>query len=290
MGAYHFRVALNGLWREKWINMLCTLSIATGLFLIALAVIFVYNIGLATRKLPERFSMTVFLADGVTKARSQEILGEIRKKPEVKSVRYISKEEALEELKAELRDSEYMLEGLEGNPLPASITVGLRRGSVSDASVAALAGEIGRLQGVDEVQYGRKLLSAIQSLRRNAEVLGGFLVIALSGALIFVCYSTVKVLFYRKRDEIDTLKLLGATRGFIRAPFIIEGGIIGLGGGILSALCVSALAVFVYRELATGLPVLGYLGVPREIVLWLPAAGLALGVVGAFFAIGRIKF
>lgn len=290
MMGYHLKVALSGLWREKWINFLSTLSIATGLFLIALAVFAVYNIEMATRKLPEKFSVTVYLKDGMSADEVQDLSSAILRSQGVKSVEYISKEKALDELKSLIRDSSYILEGLEENPLPASMTVGLDRNFVTDPSVADLVKKLEGLEGVSDVEYGRRLLIVIQTARQNAELLGGFLVSALSAALIFVCYSTVKILFYRKREEVETLKLLGATRDFIRAPFLIEGGLIGLGGGLLSTAALGAVIFAVYAKLESSLPLIGALGMPQEFLYWLPAAGLLLGTVGSYIAIGRIKF
>ncbi len=290
MGGYHLKVAVSEMWRERWINLLSALSIAVGLFLIALAVLGVYNVKIVTKKLPERFSITVFLKDGLSASEVQEINRAIRKNPGVKTLTYTSKEDALKDLKATLLDSDYVMEGLEENPLPASIAVGLRRDSVTDSSVEALARKIEGLVGVSEVEYGKKLLRVIESVRKGSEFAGGFLISALSAALIFVCYSTVKILFYRKKEEIETLTLLGATRWFIRAPFLIEGGLIGLGGGVLSSLAIAAFVYAGYRKLAASVPLMGAFSMPPELLYWMPLTGLCLGVAGSLIAIGRIKF
>lgn len=290
MMGYHLKSAISGLWREKWINIISTLSIATGLFLIALAALGVYNIERAAGRLPERFSIMVYLEDGLSVERIQHISGEIKRNPGIKSVDYTSKGEALAELKAVMSDANYILEGLEENPLPASFKVRLDRTSVTDESVAALAKMIQGLEGVEDVEYGRKLLEVIEGARKSAEMFGGLLITALSAALLFVCYSTVKILLYRKKEEVETLKLLGATRGFIRAPFLIEGGLIGLGGGLLSAAGVGAVVVAAYARLEAAFPLVGALSMPVEVLYWLPAAGFGLGFIGSFFAIGRIKF
>ena len=116
------------------------------------------------------------------------------------------------------------------------------------------------------------------------------LIIALSLAVLFVCYSTVKILFYRKMAEVDTLRLLGATRGFIRAPFVLEGGIIGLCGGLISAAAVVGVVYAGFRKLEASLPMAGSLNMPPELLYWLPLTGLCLGVIGSMFAIGRIKY
>jgi cell division transport system permease protein len=287
---HHIRAAVKSLWREKWINVLCMLSIATGLFLMAVAALGIYNIERATSKLPERFSLTVYLKDGLTTDDVQYIMKEIKKSPAVKTVDYTSKDDALKDLRATMRDSEYILAGLNENPLPASMAVGLNRASVTDLTVGKLAGKIEALKGVAEVEYGKKLLRVIESVKKNSELLGGFLISALAAAIIFVCYSTVKILFYRRMQEVETLKLLGATRWFIRMPFLIEGGLIGLGGGLISAVGVAAVVYAGYRKIEATLPLIGALSTPPEFLYWLLATGFCLGIMGSLIAIGRIKF
>jgi cell division protein FtsX len=108
--------------------------------------------------------------------------------------------------------------------------------------------------------------------------------------IIFICYSTVKILFYRRKEEIETLKLLGATRGFIRTPFVIEGAVIGVVGGALSMVVVIAFYLTVFRQLSATLPIVRTVVFPGELFLPLPLIGLFLGITGSLIAMGRIKF
>lgn len=287
---YSFRTALSELWREKWINFLCTVAIATGLFIMSLAFLLVFNMHEAVEKLPERFSMMVFLKDGLSPEQIEEAVGAVRGKDGVASLRYISREDALKELRAAMKDSDFVLEGLDENPLPASLELALEESTVTERRVPALAREIVGIEGVDEVKYGARLLSVIQKARNYAEALGALFMGILAAAVVFVCYSTVKILFYRKKSEIETLKLLGATRWFIRFPFLIEGGLIGFAAGALSALSMLALYTFVYLKLAGPFPLVKALAVPAGILLYPPAAGLFIGVAGAAIAIGRLRF
>jgi cell division transport system permease protein len=288
--SYPLRSAFSSLWREKWINFLCVLTIASGLFLITMAYIFVSNLSSATRELPERFSVMVFLDDALSAEGSQEAVKRVRDLREVKAAKYISREEALRELKTAMEDSDYVLAGLEENPLPASIELKLREYAVTEGRVRRLAAEIKRIEGVEEVQYGAKLLSIIQSVSRYAGAAGLVLITVLTAGVVFVCYSTVKILFYRKQEEIETLKLLGATKGFIRSPFLIEGGVIGLASGALSSAGMLGLYFLLYARLAESFPLLKALSAPAGLVLLSPMAGLALGVAGTLIAIGRIRF
>lgn len=287
---YPFRTALGSLWREKWINFLCVLTIASGFFLIAMAYVFVSNAGSAARRLPERFSIMVFLSEGLSTEGIQDAVQSAGNLEGVMSARYISKEEALKELRVAMEDSDHVLEGLEDNPLPPSIELKLRESTVSEEAVRRLAEEIGEIEGVEEVQYGARLLSIIQSVTRYAEGMGLILITALCAGVLFVCYSTVKILFYRKQQEIETLKLLGATKGFIRAPFLIEGGVIGVMSGALCVVAMLSLHVFIYAKLADSFPLLKSLAVPPGLLVYPPLAGLVIGVAGAVMAIGKIRF
>ncbi len=161
---------------------------------------------------------------------------------------------------------------------------------MSEASVKAMAAALKGMEGVEGVQYGEKFLSAIQTVKAGAEGIGMLIMGALAAGVVFVCYSTVKILFYRKKDEIETLQLLGATKGFIRAPFVIEGSVIGLSSGILASAGFLALVWLARTRLDMTVPVLRTMAMPVELLIYLPPAGLLIGLLGSLIAIGRVKF
>ncbi|MDP2168078.1 MAG: permease-like cell division protein FtsX [Thermodesulfovibrionales bacterium] len=287
---YTFKLAMDSLWKEKWINLLSALTIATGLLLMAVALSVLYNIQIATRKLPERFVITVFLKEGLTEEKIRDAVSGIKANPKVKSAKYISKDAAMKELKALMKDSDYILEGLDENPLPASVEVGINKEAVSEPSVRAFSDELRAIEGIEDVSYGEKLLSSIQAIKSGAEGIGALVIIILSAGITFVCYSTVKILFYRKKDEIETLQLLGATKGFIRAPFVLEGGLIGLAGGLAALSGIAGLKYLISIKLASLVPVLQSFAYPSAVAVYLPVAGLFVGLLGALIAIGRLRF
>jgi len=286
---YALRLAIESLWKEKWINLLSVLAIATGLVLISISLVFVHNIRTATGKLPERFSMTVFLKDGLQSEKIDGILQKIKKNPKVKGVKYISKEDALKELKGVMKDSDYILEGLEENPLPASIEISLKKEAVTESMVKEISKEFASIEGISDVSYGERFVSAIQAIKTGAEGIAVSLSTALILAVIFVCYSTVKILFYRRKEEIETLQLLGATRAFIKTPFVLEGGIIGLFSGLCCLFLVLAIRYLFIPEFSAHIPMIGAISFPKEIYL-IPVLGLFVGITGAFIAIGRLRF
>jgi cell division transport system permease protein len=287
---YPFKLASGSIWKEKWINLLSVLTISAGLFIVAVGFFAVYNMNLVTRKLPERFSITLFLKNGTSGENTNKIMKALKGYKSIESIRYTSSADALKELKETLKDADYILEGLGENPLPPSIDIRLKKEFVKTSSVKELAGKLRVMEGVEDVQFAEKFLSSINAIVSASRRAGLALLSALSLGIIFVCYSTVKILFYRKNEEIETLKLLGATKWFIRAPFLIEGGVIGLAGGLLASGGTWAFYWLVYQRLSELLPVLRLLVLPNAALIALPVAGLFIGVTGAALALGRVKF
>jgi cell division transport system permease protein len=276
--------------REKWINILSVLSIASGLIIIALALFSVYNVDVATKSLPEKFSMILYLDRDIQKDKVDAAVNTLRKQGPVLSVRYISKDEAMREMKAVLKNSSYVFEGLDENPLPDALEVKLKKDTVGQETVKKLADEALKIKGVKEVDYAEKFLSTLNYLKVGLKTIGIMLIVILSTGVVFVCYSTVKILFYRRKDEIETFKLLGATRGFIRTPFLIEGAVIGTAGGALSLIGIFAFHYLVLLRLSEAIPIFKMILFPSNLFLPLPFIGMFLGMAGAAIALGRLKY
>ena len=288
--SYAFKLAMQSLRKDKWINLLSMLTIFAGLFIISISFFVFYNIEIATRNLPEKFSLLAYLDTNLSQENIDQIISTVRSKRAVSSVKFISRDEAFRELKGMLKNSPYVLEGLEDNPLPDSIEVKLRKETLGTESVKQLADETKKIKGVSEVDYGEKFLASLQNIKTGVKITGFVLAIILCTGIVFVCYSTVKILFYRRTDEIETFKLLGATKGFIRAPFLIEGAAIGTTGGLTSLAAVFLLYYFLFVKLINSVPLFKTVLFPSGIFLFLPLIGLFLGIFGAAIALGRLKY
>jgi cell division transport system permease protein len=281
---------MKSLFREKWINLLSVLTIASGLLIMSVAFFIVYNVDAATKKLPEKFSMILYLDDNVSKDQVDSTVAALRKNSAIASVKYISKDEAMKEMKATLKNSNYVFEGLDENPLPDSLEVKMKREFAGPDAAKRLAAEALRIRGVKEVDYGEKFLTALNYLRTGLKTSSIIFMVILSTGIVFVCYSTVKILFYRRNEEVETFKLLGATKGFIRTPFLIEGAVIGAGGGLVSLIGIFAFYYMVILKLSLTIPVFNAVLFPADIFLALPLAGMFLGVAGAAIALGRLNY
>ncbi|OHE59335.1 MAG: hypothetical protein A2Z47_01870 [Thermodesulfovibrio sp. RBG_19FT_COMBO_42_12] len=290
MFPYAFRIAARSIVHEKWINLLSILTMAAGLLFTSIIILSVYNIDVATKRLPEKFSMMLYLNDNLSQEELKNIMNTARKDGAVETVKYISKDEALKELEISLKDIKYVLDGLGENPLADSIEVKLKNEAVRPETAKRLAAKFRGLEGIGGIEYGEKFLSSIYSIEVGMKTIGIIFIMIMSAGMIFVCYSTVKILFYRKNQEIETYKLLGAKKGFIRAPFIIEGAVIGLGAGLLSFIGILSLYYATIFRLSLTIPLFKAIVFPTDIAIFLPLVGLIIGMVGGAIAIGRIKY
>ncbi len=287
--SYSFRLAVQSILHEKWINLLSVLTIAVGLLFTVITILIVHNVDVVTDKLPEKFSVMLYLNDNVSRQDVDNIITTAQKDNTVERVKFIPKDEALKELKTSLKDTE-ILDGLGENPLPDSIEIKFRGESIGPETVKSFTTRLKGIKGVHDIEYGEKFLSSIYSLRVGMKTVGIVLIIVLSAGMLFVCYSTVKILFYRKEREIETYKLLGATKGFIRSPFLIEGAVIGFSGGLLSLIGILLLYYLVVLRLSLTFPLFRFIIFPIDMSFVIPLTGLFLGITGAAIAIGRIRY
>ncbi|HSW63008.1 MAG TPA: permease-like cell division protein FtsX [Dissulfurispiraceae bacterium] len=288
--SYSLHVALQSIWREKWINLLTVLAVATSLLIVSLMYFVFYNTESLAGKLPERFSISVYLKDGLSQQDVQELTAQIKKRGDVADVKYIAKEQALEELKKSVADIGTVLEGLQDNPLSSSLDIKLKQEFVSVSSVREISEALKALPGVDSVYNGEKIADTIAQLKHAVTTVGLAVFGLIAFGVVFIIYSSVKNLFYRKREDVEILKLLGASSAFIRLPFLMEGGTIGLVGGALGMLGAYGCYYLLVMQLGALLPFVSLLVFPHEIAVALPLGGLCFGVVGALVAIGRIRF
>jgi cell division transport system permease protein len=287
--AYSFKSAFQSLCREKWINILSVLTVASSLLIITLTAFFLYNVELIANHLPERFSLVAYLNDNLLQEEIQGIMDSLKKRGDIAGLKYISKDDAIKELKQTFKDTRYILEGLNENPLSSSIEIKLKKDFVTSHSVKKISEEIKKIPGIDDVYYGEKIAEAIHLLKKSVQNISIIIFLIISTGVVFVTYSTVKILFYRRKEEVEIIKLLGATKGFIRMPFLIEGGSIGFFGGMLGIIGALLFYFAITYRLSMVIPMLKTLVFPLEVLILLPVAGIALGIIGSVIALGRLR-
>ncbi|HMK57220.1 MAG TPA: permease-like cell division protein FtsX [Dissulfurispiraceae bacterium] len=287
--SYSTRTALNSLRKEKWINLLSSLTVAASLLVSAMAVLTIYNLDSYIRLLPERFTMVAYLKDAASPEDVQKLTTTLKGKEYVSGVRVISKEQALSEMKRTLKDVSNILEGLDENPLASAIEIKLKKDSVSTSSVARISDELKKMPGVDDVYYEAKIAETVYLLKTSVENLSVIILCIIGFIVLFVISSTVKILLYRRKAEIEIIKLLGATGGFIRTPFLIEGGVIGFFGGLFASAGIAAFFYVLTTSFSAFMPVLKTTVLPWQLTVLMPVVGIVMGVMGSLISVGRLR-
>jgi cell division transport system permease protein len=267
-----FREALAALSRAPVLVLVSVLAVALSLFVVGLFGLTAYNIRAALDAIEERVEVVAYLRDGVSADQLRLAEREIRSLPEVEDLRYVSKTEALAAAVQELPEFREVFSGIDVNPLPASFEIRLHSGFRTPGGVERLAQQVLTYPFVEDAEFGREWVARIESLQRiagGASILIGGAFAAVAGIIIA---SAVGIAVAARREEIAIMRLVGATDGFIRAPFLIEGGIAGLFGGALALVLTLGAYEFVNLTL-----------LPVE---WLPGRWLVFTVVtGALFGL-----
>ena len=172
--------------------------------------------------------IVVFLKDDLDDATRQNIQEEINSLPQVKSYKYISKEEALERTKRLFSDRSDVLDGLESiNPLPSSFEIELKPQFIGDTR--EMADKIRLLPGIDDIQHAEKTSQLVIKIQTGLIFVGSIL--GLSSILII--FFSIMLTAYIRRDEIRIMRLVGATKRFIRIPLLLQGVMQGLIGTLI---------------------------------------------------------
>jgi cell division transport system permease protein len=176
----------------------------------------------------------VYLVDQASRKQIGTVQQRLQRNPDVKSVAYVSKADALEQMRTELGHDNELFEQLPVNPLPAKLLVELSDPDQAKAVADSVRGMPGVEKGDDGVKYGGKTADRI--LRNGAviEAVVGGLILLLAIAAVLLIANTIRLSIFARRREVEVMKLVGATNWFVRLPFMLEGMICGLVGAILS--------------------------------------------------------
>ena len=231
---FAFRLYWQNIRASRNLNILSVGIITFSFLILGLFMLAAHNLGVVVDKWGEQIQVVIFLKDSAREGNIREIEASLKSRPEVKDLRFVTREEALEKLRSILGEKAKVLEGIEKNPLPSSIEIQLAKKYRNLEFIQGFAAELNRNPEVEQVFYGQNWLKNFLSLYRIFKILtfaiGGLIFLA-SG---FIVYNTVKLTVYSRREEIGIMKLVGATDAFIRIPFLLEGITQAVGASVLS--------------------------------------------------------
>lgn len=261
------------------LSVLSVTTIAFSLFAFALFGLVALNIKHALDRVGERVEIRAFVADQTPVEDVVSAAQEISRYREVESAKVVTQEEALARARRELGEfSDVFEEGV----LPASIDIRLKPGSRDPRTVAAVAQRVGTLSFVDDVRYGEEWIRQLSRLQTIAGATGLALGLAFAAVAIIIIGTTIRMTVLARSREIAIMRLVGATDGFIRRPFLIEGFAKGVLGGILAlglTLATSAVLEHYLNFRATFFD--------DRLVIFGLAGGALIGLFGSGYAVGR---
>jgi cell division transport system permease protein len=278
---YSLREALAAFRRAPLLIVFSIVSISLSLFVLGLFGLTAHNVRLAIEQVEERVEVVGYLRDDATEGQLAQAQEALRALPEVLVVTHVSKTEALATAVRDLAEFREIYTELESNPLPASLEVTLQPGARNPAGVERVAQQLAAFPFVEDVRFGREWLENIFLLRRIAAGGAGILGGAFAMVAAIIIATAIRIAVYARREEISLMRLVGATGGFVRRPFLLEGLIVGtLGGAIAVALTYGTFVLVGRTEFAIDWvpPLWAALGV---------AAGALLGFASSAVAVRR---
>lgn len=296
--AMRFRVIKNivkqgfqGMWRNRGMGLASVSSISAVLMILGVVLILILTINNVALEMKTKFDeVHVFLEDELTDQDLDSIENSIKESEGVLSVIFQSREQGLEIMKEDWKDDSYVLEGLENdNPLQNSYIVQLKGIEYADVVVQKLK----LIDGIEEVRYYKDIIDKLMIVA-NYIRLGGMVIIGVLVLVsVFIISNTIKITVSSRKREINIMKYVGATNGYIRGPFIIEGILFGLIGAMLSIALINFGYEYFFKSVNDQLYVLFtvYLVPPslliEDIIIIFTAIGVGIGALGSIISLKR---
>lgn len=275
------REALMSFRRAPLLSALSITTIAFAIFVVGLFGLVALNLNRALQDVEERVEVVAYLLRGTPVEVVTVAIGDLQRFPEVAAVTYVTEDQALARAQKELVELQGVFDDLVANPLPASLEVRLKPGFRDSEHVRDVADRMTGFRFVEDVRYGRDWVAKLDRIRDLAAiavlVIGG----AFAAASVVIIGTTIRMAVLQRGREIAIMRLVGATDGFVRRPFLLEGSVKGALGG-LGGLLLSYAAFLAFDRLLLRAEFFN----PAEAVLFL-VFGTALGFGASLAAVSR---
>jgi cell division transport system permease protein len=272
------REALLAFRRTPLLSALSVTTIAFSLFALGLFGLVALNIREALERLEDRVEIRAFVAEGTPPEDMAQAASDIASFPEVMSAQLVTQEQALKRAQAELGEFRDVFEGA---VLPASIDLRLKPGQRGPATVKRVADRVKTYSFIDDIRYGEEWIEKLYRLRNIAGIAGLALGLAFAVVSVIIIGATIRMTVLARAKEISIMRLVGATDGYIRRPFLVEGFAKGIMGGLL-ALVLTWLAQALINKY-----VISTIFFDARVALLGLLFGALIGLAGSAVSVGR---
>ena len=243
MIAYLIKEAFDGFKRAKLSSLFSVMTVAFLLILIGLFTLLAQNVDRFVHLLRAEYDIQVYIANYLNDQEIEALRLKLTSIPEIVRIEFYSKEAAAREFRQQF--GEQVFEILEENPLPSIFNMELNPQFRNSGDIQALVGELSEWPGIDEVVHQSQALHQLASFSSKAGWVNIFLAIFVIIGSLLVMFHSIRLAIFARRHIISTMELVGATRSFIRWPYLIEGLVQGFLGGILASIVIYGVLVFV---------------------------------------------
>ncbi len=290
---YIFLQAFKSMWRNRMMGLASIGSVTAVLLILGFVLLIVLNINNVALVTKESFDeVAVYLNEDLSEEQINELGEDFKQIDGVLSVAYQSKDYALNKMKEDWGDDAYLLDGLQQNPLPNTYVVQLKDVANSESIIK----ELKNYDSVEEVKFYEDAVNTLITIADFIKKMGTGIIAVLLLISIFIISNTIKITVMNRRKEIELMQYIGATNGYVRGPFMIEGILLGTIGSV-TAIIILLLAynnVFDYltaRYVALLSGMSGYMvGVDMilsDLTIIFFTIGIGIGILGSLFSLKK---
>jgi len=250
------------------------------------------NVQEALGSLREEIKVIVYLRDAVSSQAVARVRAEIGRDPAVAGIEYVW-EQALAAFRVQFPSEERLLSGLGDNPFPASLVIKVSPTYRSSEQVRELVQKLNALSETEEVLYSQDWIENVAVALRSLKVLGLGIGAVLAASMVTILANTIRLTLHARRDEIEIMKLIGATTAFIKTPFVLEGALLGGAGALCSLVLLRSLfgvaeAKLALRETFWGIG-RGLVFLPDRVTVAFLLLGIMLGCLGSVVSLLQLR-
>ncbi|CAM2067208.1 Cell division protein FtsX [Sulfidibacter corallicola] len=287
---FSFSEAITSLWRTRILNLLSLGTIMFAMFILGSFMFVGLNLKKVTLDWQDQIQFNVFLKDSCTEQMVKAIDDHLANSFFVDTYTYLSKTDARDRFQDNFAAYKNVVDNLDENPFPASFQVFLFKGTNRE-TFESLREELANLQGIEEIYYDEEVFQRLELFAGLIQLSGWFFGVIVIFSSIFTISNVLKLTFFTRREEVDIMKLVGASRAYIRGPFIVEGVLQGLLGALVGVTLVYIGHLGLSRWLTSNpefiLSNVEPVFLPFKWVLFLVAAGGFSGLVGSLFSLNQ---
>ena len=289
---YLVKKGISSVWKNFLMSFASFSILMVSLLLVSCAMLLMMNVNTIMGNIEDTNEITIYLEENITDKQIEHIRSVLEKNDDITDVQYYSKEQALEDFRNDMAEYSELLDYLDENPMPEAFLV-----RVKDLTkIRAVDKALNQIEGVEKTKAPYDFANVLTHIRNTLSIIGGAVLLALIVVSIVIVSNTIRTSVFARRNEINIMRYVGATSGFIKTPFFVEGLFIGILAGAASWGLTWLVYDSVFSLFSADLTLwqmFGFYGLtPFEDIMWLVlavncAAGALLGAVGTVISTGK---